>query len=494
MPGPRNGWSVRGACGVLTCLVLAACGPSPTVAEGSLAPVPQGVQPPDSVEPSIPDAHETNPPLPAPPEGRSWYVSTQGRDDAAGTSEAPLRTLRRAVALVGPNEVIRVRSGVYAESFLFDDRGADSVITVRGEGSPLPTLVPEAGTRTAVVRVQGRWRLENLRVDVGGAPLPAVLFEKTSTNAILSGSELRSGTAGAGVLVEGARGVLLSGNLIHHFIREGADSHGVLILGPSKNVTVRGNEIHHNSGDSVQCQAGSAPAELVLVENNSFHDEGENGVDIKQCWDVTIRGNTMGGFPNTAIRAPGSSAGEAVVIHETARAVRVEGNTLSRAGRGISILADKSEPPEDIWVEDNQVRDIRDSPSGNGQGIRVAGARNVKVVGNTVENCASYALMLAADGVAISGLDVRDNTVRSGPSALLLRLGEARYHPGLVLQGNHYTTGGVLKADNITATLTGASSRYLEDFPGDRLTLASDDKLRVWRTVLGVDAGSTLLP
>jgi len=467
--------------GMFICLLLLACASGPVWEEARLTE-----SEPQVTLPSLPDSS-----LPE-PQGPSWFVSTEGEDSAEGTSEAPLRTLRRAVALASPGDLIRVRSGVYSEEFVLDDRGPGvAAITVRGEGSPLPTLVPGGDRRTTVIRVQGRWRLENLRVDVGGAPMFAILFEEGSSGSVLSGSELRSGTAGAGVLVEGAQGLLLRGNSIHHFIKEDGDSHGVLVVGPSRGITVRGNDIHHNSGDSIQCQAGSAPAEALLIEGNFLHDEGENAVDIKQCRDVTVRGNTMKGFPNTAIRSVGTSAGEAVVIHESAQVVRIQDNTISRAGRGVSILADRV-PPEDVWVENNRFQEIRNMPEGNGQGIRVAGARNVKVLGNTLEGTASYALMLAADGMEVSGLEVRGNTLRGSSTALLVRLGERRYRPGLVLRDNLYSRQGILKADNVTVTLTGANARYLPDFPGDRLTLSSDEKLQVWRRVLGVDTGTVL--
>ena len=48
------------------------------------------------------------------------------------------------------------------------------------------------------------------------------------------------------------------------------------------------------------------------------------------------------------------------------------------------------------------------------------------------------------------------------------------------MRENQYATGGILKADGA-------------NFPGEQLTLSSPEKLDVWRRVLGVDAGSTVL-
>ncbi|HEX5748263.1 MAG TPA: right-handed parallel beta-helix repeat-containing protein [Archangium sp.] len=481
----------KGACGVFTCLLLLACEPEvPAHDSAEEAQAPQVVRPaPEEPQPSPPVPSSPQPPptpvpvpvpVPAEPVGRSWYVSTKGSDGGAGTLEAPLRTIGRAAALAKPGEVIRVLPGVYAEELVLESRGSGvAPITLRGEGAERPRLVPKDRVRGAILRVQGRWNLENLHFDVAGASMFAVLFDANAVQSVLSGSELNGGTAGAGVCVEGARDITVRNNHIHHFIKPGDDSHGVAVVGPARNIVIRDNDIHHNSGDSIQCQPGSGPADGVLIEGNTLHDEGENGVDIKQCLRVTVRDNVLSGFPNTAIRPAGSSAGEAVVIHDSARDILIQGNAISRAGRGVSVL-DGSTPPENIAVEDNLLQDIRDVPAGNGQGIRIEGARTVRVVGNTVEGTASYGLMLAADGRSVTGLEVRNNVLRGGSQSLLLRLGAAGYRPGLLMRENQYASGGVLKGDGA-------------NFPGEQLILSSPEKLEVWRQVLGVDTGSSVL-
>ncbi|MFY0579878.1 hypothetical protein ACN28S_41540 [Cystobacter fuscus] len=114
-------------------------------------------------------------------------------------------------------------------------------------------------------------------------------------------------------------------------------------------------------------------------------------------------------------------------------------------------------------------------------------------MGNTVEYSANYALMLAADGKRVTGLEVRDNTLRGGADAPLLRLGGEWFRPDLVLQGNFYSLGGILKADGVMALLEGPLSPFRVDFPGERLTLSDPDKLQVWRQVMGVDSGAALI-
>lgn len=456
-----GGRGFKGACGVFTCLLLLACEPEPSV----------GNSPTDAQSPEV-----SQPPQ-AQPTGRSWYVSPKGSDGAKGTQEAPLRTIGRAVALAGPGEVIRVLPGVYPEELVLESRGSQvAPITLRGEGSPRPSLVPAGRTHSTVLRVQGRWNLENLHIDVGGAPMFAVIFDPKAEQSVLRDSELNGGTSGAGVFVQGARNITVQNNSIHHFIKSGDDSHGVVVVAPARNIIIRDNDIHHDSGDSVQCQAETDTVENILIEGNTLHDEGENAVDIKGCEHVIVRDNTLGGFPNTAVRPPGSSAGEAIVLHEAVHDILIEGNDISRAGRGVSVLGEGA-PSEFVWIRGNHFQDIRNLPDGNGQAIRIESARNIWVEDNTVEDTASYGLMLAADGVPVEGLVVRNNTLKGGTRPFLLRLGPASSRPGALLERNRYVEGGILKADGLL----------------DQLTLSSPEKLDVWQQALGGDEGATLL-
>ncbi len=420
-------------------------------------------------------------------------MSLSGSDRGRGTRESPLRTISRAVALARPADVINVLPGVYSENLILESRGTNAPsITLRGEGTPRPVIAPGNKERGAIIRVKGRWTLDNLHVDVGGAKMAAVVFERTARKSALLRSELRSGTAGAGVVTDGANEILIQHNSIHHFIKPGDDSHGVLVVGPSRNITIKDNDIHHNSGDSVQCQSGDGPADTVLIESNTMHDEGENGVDIKTCLNVIIRYNTMSGFPNTAVRKSGTSAGEGVVLHEAAKGILIDSNVISRAGRGISIVGGSTHP-QDIWIEGNYIHSIRNFPAGNGQGIRIARATNVQVVGNTLEDTASYRMMLAADEMSVRGLVVRKNTLLGGLQPLLFRLGREQDRPGSVVDENFYSRGGILKADGVTEKLRTQYPLYVGDFSGEHLMLLSQERLKVWREVVEVDQGAALL-
>jgi hypothetical protein len=56
--------------------------------------------------------------------GRVWYVATTGNDAAAGTTDAPLRTINRAAQLAVAGDVVTIRVGTYNESVVVRNSGA----------------------------------------------------------------------------------------------------------------------------------------------------------------------------------------------------------------------------------------------------------------------------------------------------------------------------------------------------------------------------------
>ncbi|MFY2562206.1 right-handed parallel beta-helix repeat-containing protein [Corallococcus terminator] len=383
---------------------------------------------------------------------REWHVSTSGSDTAAGTKQAPFRTIGRALRTAGPGEAIRVSSGEYAEGLLIDNAvkagRADAPITLVGEGRPRIVPTPKGGTLVQVRKPY--WIIEGFEIDVRGQPRFAVLFEGNTTGAVLTGNDIHHGTLGAGIATYGgARDVLIENNHIHDFRKQPkGDSHGIVIQATSRGITVRGNDIHDNSGDSVQCllpdKPEDAPASDILIENNLLHGNDENGVDVKTCHRVVIRDNTMYGF-----RKSPTSVGEAVVIHYSARDVRVEDNIIYDAGRGISVGGSRigDQPsPVNVVVSGNVIRDITQSGGSDGTGIRVENSRGVQVVDNAISGTQGYGMMLGlgSNGAPSEDLTVRGNSIQG---RRLVRLGQRQHRPGLKMDRNRYGSNGTFKVD-----------------------------------------------
>jgi nitrous oxidase accessory protein NosD len=384
------------------------------------------------------------------PKGDShqWYVSPPGSDQAAGSRQAPFRTINRAIAAATPGDVIRVQAGEYPEHLVIDGKARPGTrsapIVLEGEGRP--KIVPSKSSGALVQVRRPYWLVKGFEVDVRMQPRFAVIFEGNTEGSALARCHLHHGTSGAGVSVHGhARRVLIQGNSIHHFRKPGDDSHGVVVQATSSDVVIRNNKIHHNSGDSVQClkpeNRDQSPARRVLIERNDLYANGENAVDIKTCHDVVIRGNRM-----HALRKSATSSGEAVVVHYSARDVKIQGNTIYDVGRGIAVggVTEGGPVPTQVTVSDNHIRGTTSAGGGDGSGIRVENARKVRVLHNTIEDTDGYGLMLGlgANGAPSDGLTVEKNVIRT---TRLVRLGKHR--PGLHMDENAYSPGGMFKVD-----------------------------------------------
>ncbi|NPC78489.1 DUF1565 domain-containing protein, partial [Pyxidicoccus fallax] len=376
---------------------------------------------------------------------REWFVSPTGSDTAPGTREKPLRTISKALSLVGPGEIVRVQKGTYAEKLELDASvkagTATALITLRGEGKP--KLVPTS-SGWFMVRVQRpHWRIEGFEMDVRGQRQVAVTFSGNTEGTVLAGNELHNGTFGSGISTDNsARGVTIEGNHIHDFARGSVDSHGVVIAPTSRDITVRGNDIHDNSGDSVQCLgpegfSNATPARGVLIENNHMYDNRENAVDIKTCHDVTVRGNRMHGFTKSS-----TSRGEALVVHYSAKNVIVEDNDVSNSSLGIAVGGNRvGAPPTNVSVRRNRIHGLK-TPEGSG--IRIENGVDVRVLHNTVTGTNGFALVIGhGTGGASSNVAVRNNLFATRNAVSLGPLA-----PGLKLESNLYLPGAGFNTGN----------------------------------------------
>lgn len=76
-------------------------------------------------------------PEPAAAEGKVWFVSPDGSDDAPGDRERPLKTFAKAQSAARPGDTIRLRAGRYGEKLAVRVSGAEGQpITIEGERGP----------------------------------------------------------------------------------------------------------------------------------------------------------------------------------------------------------------------------------------------------------------------------------------------------------------------------------------------------------------------
>jgi nitrous oxidase accessory protein NosD len=421
-------------------------------------PIPLGVQPVENTPVARLPNHPGHEPIPqpSPQPGRvgqglslpppaqyknQYVVSPQGDDKAAGSASAPFRSIGKAVSVAGPGDLIRVLSGTYDERVVLKKKGTPAArITLQGEGSP--RLTPGSGSGALLQFQAPHWVVDGFELDLQGQAVFAVTFQGDVTGSVLANSELHDGTLGGAITTyDGAKGATIENNHIHGFEKTGGngDSHGVVVQASSKDITVRNNDIHGNSGDSVQCLGPEGfsklpPADGLVIENNHFYDNRENAVDIKTCKNVVVRNNRMHGFK------PSSTAkGDAVVVHMSASNVTVEGNDISDAAKGISVGGNHEGPvPSGIVVRRNRVHGITKASGGEGSGIRLENSDGTVVVNNTVTGVAGTALLLGhGTGGPTSDLTVQNNIIDGETD---VSLGAER--PGLKMGKNLYGGAG----------------------------------------------------
>ncbi|WP_426753412.1 right-handed parallel beta-helix repeat-containing protein [Myxococcus sp. Y35] len=427
----------------------------------------------DDEDPPVAEQPPPEPESPPPPAYvREWYVSPSGDDSASGSRDRPLRTISKALTLVGPGEIIRVQKGTYAEKLVIGASTragtADAPITLLGEG--LPKVVPTSGGWFMAHVQRPHWRIEGFEFDVQGQRQVAVTFSGNTEGTVLAGNELHHGAFGSGISTDaGAKGITIEGNHIHHFARGNDDSHGVVIAPTSVNITVRGNDIHDNSGDSVQCLgpegfSDNTPARGVLIEDNEMYDNRENAVDLKTCHDVVVRGNRMYGFTRST-----SSRGEAVVVHYSAKNVVIEENDIFDASIGIAVGGNRvGAPPTNVSIRRNRIHDLK-TPEGSG--IRIENGHDVRVLHNTVVGTDGFAFVVGhGTGGASTHVAVRNN-VFATRNAVSMGLSA----PGLRMESNLYLTGAAFNSGIFVAPQSDWVGGTLANWLSDGVELGSGE-------------------
>ncbi len=455
--------------------------------EGASAAVPVGAQPvPNTPVANLP-THEGHAPIaaqpgtPAPaPEAsapafvREWVVSPTGSDTAEGNAAQPFRTIGKAVSVAGPGELIRVLAGTYAERI---DLGpgvkagtAEAKITLQGEGKP--RIIPGAGSGAIIQVRRPNWIIDGFELDLRGAQNFAVSFQGDVKGSVLANSELHHGTSGGAVTTYGnATGAIIENNHIHSFVKRTGDqdSHGVVVQPTSRDITVRNNDIHDNSGDSVQCLGPEGfstlpPAKGLVVENNHFYANRENAIDIKTCHDVVIRNNRMHRFKPSA-----TAKGDALVVHYSARNVLIENNEVYDSGKGISVGGNREGPmPTGVIIRRNRVHDITSQGGGEGSGIRLENSEGTVVVNNTITRVSTAALVLGhGTGGPTQNVRVENNII---DAAVAVSLGSQR--PGMKMGFNLYPTTAQFKTGS---GVVGVDA--FKEATGDVTSVAADPRL-----------------
>lgn len=229
-----------------------------------------------------------------PPEN-AYYVSTTGSDSAAGTINAPWRTLSHAVNSVGPGDTVLVADGRYEGFRNFSRSGTDDQpITVKANG-------------------------DNVFLDRGLAGNRDIVEINGVSDFVLDGFIIRDASR-AGVAVIDADNVVISNNdigpnqiwgiltgfatnleIINNRTFGSREQHGIYVSNSrvsNDNAIVRGNDVYSNHQNGIQfngdCEVGGDGVITdSVIEGNRVYDNGWKGLSLISFSNSKVRNNII---------------------------------------------------------------------------------------------------------------------------------------------------------------------------------------------------------
>jgi len=300
--------------------------------------------------------------------GATFHVAPDGADDASGMLEAPWQSLAQAVEAAGPGDTVLIHAGTYAGfGTVRSGRPTGPIVLARHESDEVvvgPIVVDES----YIV-------LDGLTVDADGAAW-GIKIQRDPPDFLLGNVVRNCRVKNADV--EGIR--------IRYDVREAlienneisiCGGHGIKVLDGGRDVTLRGNEIHHinrsrtggPNEDGIQLENFGYG---IIVEGNIIHDiPGEDGIDIKRGAPVLVRRNRISRVAQAGILAHGDGI------------VRLEANLLEECA--ISVIRGKA----GSVVANNLIL--------GGGGVIAYSTRSVRIVHNTLAGGATIKIGTGAE-------------------------------------------------------------------------------------------------
>jgi len=211
--------------------------------------------------------------------GLTFFVSTTGNDNNAGTQSAPWRTIQHAANSVHAGDTVQVMGGVYNESVTIPGSGNATTGYITFESVPGQTAILD-GTGINVAKGQ-QFGLFTLR---------------TNSYIVIKGFEIRNFQSSKGGAVPVGIDFEASGSStqtlnrhIHNLVQtlgtcSGANALAMAIYGTQapasiNNITISGNELDHNTTGCSENMSLDGNVQYFAVTNNLVHDNDNIGID-----------------------------------------------------------------------------------------------------------------------------------------------------------------------------------------------------------------------
>lgn len=244
---------------------------------------------------------------------RYIWVSTTGNDAAAGTQDAPLRSIQTAIDRATPGTAVMVREGTYTGTVVMPDQGGKPgapIWLASADGTGAATLVGPKGASTIQAYGTDNFLILGFRIEGGKNGIIVHQDNGSASNAraenIVIADNIIVGTVQDGIKISGAVNAHVVNNVIRNAGEEGID-----LLSTDKSV------VSHNEVIGTKSTAAGI-----------FAKGGSIGVEISHNYvrDVAGDGISIGGFTEPQFFLPGRRGFEA-------RDVQVFGNKVEDTGK-----------------------------------------------------------------------------------------------------------------------------------------------------------------
>jgi len=197
------------------------------------------------------------------------------------------------------------------------------------------------------------------------------------------------------------------------------DYHGIGIPSNVDRAWVLNNHIHHMGGDSIQVGTASTNdknrVENIYIGGNDFHNNLENGVDVKEANNTLISTNKIYNFQ---IHKNNFSTGVAVVVHNGAYNTWLINNHIYNSGSAIEHTEGL-----DLWVVGNVIDSIQhpiwsgwdtESVYSRGAAVHVRGVSTGGILNNTINNVDKGITLATAGAFQVSNNSISNRNEETG--------------------------------------------------------------------------------
>jgi parallel beta-helix repeat protein len=269
------------------------------------------------------------------PASGTYYVSPDGSDAAAGTQEAPFRTIQKAASLVDAGDTVVVRAGTYAGFQLgwdFPQNGtaaqpitfeADPGVVIESRNSETLDGINLEGSSFVVI--------DGFAVDNASGNIDRACIRTVSGRNVTVRDNDVSNCGTWGIFTSHSDYVRIEGNKTSSNNSEDTNNHGIYVSNATVDPVIVGNEIRDNRGAGLHMngdlsQGGNGLITGARIESNVVSGNGEkggSGINCDGVQDSLIRNNLLYGNHASGISLYRVDAAEGaknnVVVNNTIR-------------------------------------------------------------------------------------------------------------------------------------------------------------------------------